>query len=130
MIASAEGMQQGMQHPMQRVAGGVAGVVVGNNDLILLPFFTHLSIGEADFASQPRPHNDSENCGWGWGRGWEDGGLGGSKISWCGDGKNNSNKKNKNKNSNGNNSNRGDSRMVCFSKNVSWESRNPRGIEP
>ena len=100
-------MQPGMQPPMQRVAEGVAGVAGAEKRRILLPNSAHLSIGCADFASRPRSHNHSEDCGLGWDRGREGGGHGGSRIGWLG-------WRNKNKGQE-------DSDLMCVSGNGFWQ---------
>jgi len=60
-------------------AGGAADRYLGMSRFLLSNFALPV-IGEADFSSQPRSHNDLIMSDVGWDRGWEVGGLKEAKI--------------------------------------------------
>ena len=68
-----KGIPQGVQQGLQRVGGGVGQGWCRENLWFSLPFLTHLSIGEADFASQPHSPNDDDVVVVGLGRWWGEG---------------------------------------------------------
>lgn len=73
MKMDGQGLQQGVQQGLQRVGEGVGEGCCIEIRCFSLPFLTHLSIGEADFASQPHSPNDDDVVVVGLGRWWGEG---------------------------------------------------------
>lgn len=63
-------IQQGVQQGLQRVGEGVGHRRLLQRLRFSLPFFAHLEIDEADFASRPRSPNDKDVVVPGSGRWW------------------------------------------------------------
>ena len=68
-----KGFQQGVQQGLQRVGEGVGEGWCIESLRFSLPNFSRLSIGEADFASQPHSPNDDDVVVVGLGRWWGEG---------------------------------------------------------